>query len=486
MKQLQLRTENGSLAAFDFLTNAGLQLAPNSLSFAPEEGRDMKVVLPLGKVGDESDYLAADAALQAYRRLIDLYQQDMLLIDTPWLYWNTALEAEKRHFVREMRIIYPNSREASPLLRNGLAEVEVHLTVHFAGEDEDATNLATITLSARGNGKATLPDGYGATLNRISNLRIVSTGNAELEALARWKFWVGIRRPYYGFTNFTPEWDLPHSAGSIAGASVVSDATAIGGQYINCNMTSYPAYRQWRVTYLSDITSHGLDWVGSYRLLLRQRLSAANMAVSVQARWGYKNYTSAAFATVDVPGPYTPIQSGADVPTWNLMDLGSVQIPPGDFRGMLSQNPVTPPALDDAVGRFKIELWGELTDGSGNLHLDALYLVPDTNMVIVEGGQLKGEVDQVAVRTFEDDVIRAIANYQSEPYALGEAWVDTGLDVSPRAWGLPPEGGMLVFIGQSQVYNVATGPYHNNSTVLAQNFDLNFSVVPRWLSHSQS
>lgn len=473
-KQVQLRTQNGGLTTFNFLTNAGLQLRPNTLSFAPQEGQQMKVVLPLMTVGDETAYLAADAALQAYQRFISLYRQDVLLTDTPWFYWNTAEEATKRYYVHEMRLIYPNSREASPLLRNGLAQVEVHLLVHYAGESETAVDLDTITLSARGNGKATLPSGYGSTLNRISKLAIKSTANAELDLIVSWKFWLGIRRAYLGFGNFSPEWDLPYAGFG----TEVTDASGIGGKYLSFNLASSPSYSLRTRSYLTDITSSGLHWVGSYRLLLRQRLSAANMAVSVQARYGYRD------GTVDIPGPYTPVQSGSSGGTnWNLVDLGPVTIPPGDYRGMVSQNPITDPALNTAVGRFKVELWAELTSGSGSLHLDALYLVPDTNLLIIEGGQLKGSPDVITVRTYEDDTVRAIANFTADPYALGDTRIDTSIDPSPKAWGLPPEGGMLVFIGQST--RPTDTPYHNHSTI-TQSHDLDFSVIERWLSHSQA
>ena len=53
MRQVQLRTETGELAPFDFLADEGLQVRPNFLSLAAEEGRDMQVVLPMVKEGSE-------------------------------------------------------------------------------------------------------------------------------------------------------------------------------------------------------------------------------------------------------------------------------------------------------------------------------------------------------------------------------------------------------------------------------------------------
>jgi hypothetical protein len=476
MKQLQLQTQTDDLTPFDFLADEGLQLRPNTLSLDPEEGQDMKIVLPLIKVtDDEATYLASEALLKAYRRLVNLYRADPLLTETPWLYLNLATEAEKRYYVKEMRLVYPNSSDASPLLRSGNAYIEVQLLVHHAAENESSVvALDAVTLSARGNGKTTLPSGYGDTLNRISVASIVSTANPELDHLASWKFWLGIRRAYLGFSNFTPEWDLPY-AGT---GTNTADATAIGGNYLLFNMTGSPSYARKTTTHLRDITANCLHWIGTYRLLLRQRLSAANMSVSIQAKTGYKN------GNVDIPGPLTSISSDAAATNWNLVDLGQITIPPGDYRGMISANPITTPTLADAVGRFKIEIWAELTSGSGDLHLDALYLVPDTHLLIIEGAQLKGSPDTVTVRTFEDDAVQAISNYTSDPYALGESWIDTSIDHEAKAWGLPPEGGMLVFIGQST--RAGGTSWHNDSTNVPQNHDITLNVIERWLGHSEA
>lgn len=475
MRQLQFRTETGELNTFDFLADEGLQLRPNTLSLAPEEGQDMKIVLPLVKVTDDPlVYLASEGLLKQYRRLIMLYRTDPLFTETPWLYLNTTDEPDKRFYVKQMQIIYPNSREASPLLRNGIAYIEIHLLVHYAAENEDAVIvLDEETMSARGNGKVAVPSGYGDTLNRFPVVSIVSNGNAELDHLASWKFWLGIRRAYLGFSNFNPEWDLPYKGSG----TNTADATAIGGNYLLFNLAAAPNYALRTFTYLNDNTSSGRHWLGSYRLLLRQRLSASNMSVSVQAKYGYKG------GSVDVPGPLTSISSDAAATNWNLVDLGPVTIPPGDYRGMISANPLTPPDLDEAVGRFKVEIWAELTSGSGNLHLDALYLVPDNHLLIIEGAQLKGDVDTVTIRTFEDDIVQAISNYTSDPYALGESWIDTSIDHEARAWGLPPEGGMLVFIGQST--RSGGTAWHNDAANLPQNHTITLHLIERWLGHAE-
>ena len=55
MKQLKLRTETDDLAPFEFLADEGLQLRPNTLSLDPEEGQEIRIVLPLCKAtGDET------------------------------------------------------------------------------------------------------------------------------------------------------------------------------------------------------------------------------------------------------------------------------------------------------------------------------------------------------------------------------------------------------------------------------------------------
>ena len=472
MRQVQLRTETGELPPFDFLADEGLQVRPNTISMGMEEGRDGKVVLPLAKVGSEEQYLLSDQALHAYRRLIGLYRADPLRTETPWFYLNVETEAPKRFYVKAMQVVYPNSREGSPLLRSGMANVEVELTIHYAGENESATSISVGTMSAKGS-KATLASGYGSILNRIKKCTIVSAGDSEFENLASWKFWLGIRPEYLGFANFAPEWDLPYNGSG----TETTDASAIGGKYLLFNLAASPSYALRTYSYLTDITAYGRQWTGSYRLLLRQRLSAANMAVSIQARYGYKN------GNINIPGPLTSLSSGASGGTnWNLVDLGQVTIAPGDFRGMVSANPQTPPDLDTAVGRFKVEIWAELTSGSGNLHLDALYLVPDTNMIVVEGAQLKGGEGALVINTFEDDTIACISNFPSDPYALGEVWVDTSIDREPKAWGLPPEGGMLVFIGQST--QAGGTAYHNDSSNITQNHTLTLDVIERWLSYS--
>lgn len=474
MKQLQLRTENDGLPLFDFLADDGLQLRPNTLSLSPEEGQDMRVVLPLVKVGDDTEYLASESRLKAYRRLIAMYRSDPLLTETPWLYFNTTEEPDKRFYVKQMQLIYPNAREASPLLRSGIGYIELNLLLHYASESETSVvALNEVTLSARGNGKTTLPAGYGDTLNRLNVVSIVSNGNAEFDHLASWKFWLGIRRAYLGFANFNPEWDLPYKGSG----TNTADATAVGGNYLLFNLAAAPAYALRTYTYLNDNTSSGRHWLGTYRLLLRQRLSAANMSVSVQAKVGYKG------GSVDVPGPLTSISSDAASTNWNLVDLGQITIPPGDYRGMISQNPLTPPALDEAVGRFKVEIWAELTSGSGNLHLDALYLVPDMHLLVLEGAQLKGDVDTVTVRQFEDDLVLAISNYTSDPYALGESWIDTSIDHEAKAWGVPPEGGMLVFVGQS---TRGGGTAWHNDAGVPQNHTITMRLIERWLGHSEA
>lgn len=192
-----------------------------------------------------------------------------------------------------------------------------------------------------------------------------------------YKFWCGFRTDRYGDrANFVPNWGLHESANRDADTPLITDVSSVTAKAGYYTVTSFAADETLlrRVTIrVTDVTTDYSDQRGRFLVLLRAKNSAAG-TTRVRLADGIYNVTNPKLSQYRVQSR-VPITST----DWQLYEMGTVQFP---STGRLISG--TSYLQNVAMG-----IDAERIDGSCDLHMDSLFLIPiDEGFVYADGGDV--------------------------------------------------------------------------------------------------
>jgi len=174
------------------------------------------------------------------------------------------------------------------------------------------------------------------------------------------RLWVGIRSLHEGISGFEHIWELEDGTAG-TDTSSGADGTASGSSKMTCTFSTSTDLEERVSIELSDVVLSDYDHhVGRYLVLLRCKVGA-NTTCGVKMSYGMRDY-----ATIQQEEVYI------DHTDWLLIELGEIQIPPGDYRFVTSSGLT--------LSAFTISIEAERISGSGSLELDALCLVPSEHL----------------------------------------------------------------------------------------------------------
>lgn len=198
---------------------------------------------------------------------------------------------------------------------------------------------------------------------RLQGFEVFPSGIATIRYL-----WAGWRSSRNGIlANFQPLWSLYLSVYLLATAGdtvITADATTINGASrltVTFASTTAEAMRAFMRTLELGLPYMPDDQRGQFKVLLRAKMSDASTA---RVRLLYGTATASAFKTYKALN--ATLVSGT---SWFLYDMGIIKLPPMAQRsdGLL---------FDLIMDRVALAINAERVSGSGNLHLDALILIP--------------------------------------------------------------------------------------------------------------
>ena len=289
-----------------------------------------------------------------------------------------------------------------------------------------------------------IPGDVPARIGRM-DLRGVSGGGGPLT-----EFWIGFRTDRFGPPgNFWPIWDLANASGTLGTAtSRTADGTAHGANRLTV------AYQgnsdddmNTRITLTTDdITVNYDDQRGAYIILLRAKVTSGEWRVRLQD--GPEGAADATWRTQD--------RVSIDSTNWFIHELGTVRLPPQRWR------------VAECLQKYAMRVQAELVSGTGDLHLDALSLIPYAEGAIhlyINGTGVQysgGDLDPAKVRTYPNEDVEGWWYDASVPAA--------SIDVQALNWGLP--------VGDWG-YTVATAQRADSHT-LTDDVDMYLYLFPRW------
>lgn len=283
----------------------------------------------------------------------------------------------------------------------------------------------------------------GNAPGRIYALDIIGNTGGPLT-----EFWLGFRSdrlttPPGDRTDFEPLWECEDGAAG-TDTSSSADGTASGGSKMTCTFADETM--QPRVTVeLQDVVSAAQreSFQGAYQVLLRAKVTSSRIA-RVRLLSGYSSTNGWRI------GGRVRVNST----DWLLYSLGKVQMPP--FR--------TPEALGASyVDLFALRIEAESESGSGNLDMDALILIPQSEgAVYISGGSVQSGGGRIVFRQMPDG--------ESQVQSLNSSLrVDDQPEFSEERLGIPNGDVRMTFVAQRASLHV-----------LGDAASITLNYIPRW------
>lgn len=355
-------------------------------------------------------------------------------------------EGESHRQARVHQIVTETAGDGvlTPMLGRSAARVRVAIQHDAVWEDSGVTVISTTGVSTTG-GVWVIGNDAGSMAQRIRELVATSTYAGYLS-----KFWIGIRNLREGYQGFIPLWEA-ESGTNILDASDVSDGTASGGYRVSIDFgTSAAMAKRFTIRWGQVAGSYAHHIIGRYLVLARCKLSSSITEVAVDLRHGW-----AGFAGMESSAGITYLSavSNANLTNWNLIPLGTVQIPPTGNRDDL---------MSAEVEGCMLSVFAERMSAAGSLYVDCFILIPAEHLVVVSGASVGNAGGPLEIYTPTAD----------EPYALGKtaaAGLYGNVEYSFENWNYPRGGGILVLAAQEATQHA-----------LSVTCNLDGEIMPRW------
>jgi hypothetical protein len=401
--------------------------------------------------GSGATLLAAVGALEAFQEKARRWHNDPLADESVWLEWHAAGENTKRSLVYDLGVQYPASLGMAPLMPFGALAAQLTITRHPLWENVDTDTYTTPTLSCLGGQWALTPGAACTAPARIRKLILNGvSGSGPL-----YRVWVGIRPVYAGFTNFLSTWECEDSDALLGtDADRQTGGGASGGGWVRVTFATAAGSVKRLTIKVADVTSNYQDQLGHYQLLCRCKVDSGT-AVALDIRQGSAGMADADHV-VNEPAYITNT-------SWQLIELGRVQIPPSGWRAAHGNN--------DIVKSTQFQLWAERLSGTGYLHLDCLVFIPATHFVKVEGAAIQYQAGSPAPFTYPAEIITDENDTRTALAYLAATSPAAVLQPVDQEWYLPTDGGLLVLAAERQAEHV-----------LAEYVYPVMYTHPRWLS----
>jgi hypothetical protein len=180
-------------------------------------------------------------------------------------------------------------------------------------------------------------------------------------------FWAGFRSAnrHGTLANFVNRWECEAASALQTDAALAVNANAspgTGNSQVTVSFATSTSLVSRLYWLLSAISTNYNDMVGRYLVLLRCQNSDAATVNRVQL-------VTTTLTGREVYGPKRSVIEGGTGSTWQLVNLGILNIPLHDRR-------LTSFLAADAIRNQSINLYAQRVSGSGSLYLDCMMLVP--------------------------------------------------------------------------------------------------------------
>lgn len=455
---LVFRIEDDSAAViYDFLTNGNLRIVDGSWQTqSTRDGKKIETMLLISK--DTAANIRTDVAtLEDVLQDAVSYHTDKYRDSSYWFRWVTDGESAKRALIFDYELHpVPDSPVQprggfTPNLEAEASYYELAITRHAAFEENTAVIpvAGAQTVSCNG-GTWDLTGTSGGRLNgRIFRFYCLPSSSG----MSFTQFWAGMRLERRGLTTFDPLYECEDGFNRVD-ASDVADGTASGGDYVRVNFATDATMRP-RVSFQVDQGARDADdMIGSYKVLLRYKTSDSSTKTAVQLVSTFEIPPTSSSVPLP-PGNYGSIIYPTATTTYNLIELGNLEVTP--FPVKMAQD------LSLSIGNMYISIFAERIEGSGNLQLDSVILIPYEHYVAWDAG-LVNYLESAEVITDEADRTQAFRNSTSVIDGVGE--------VSKNNWVYPREGGYFVVAAQ-----------RDGQHVLADTVGVHIEVFKRWQTY---
>jgi hypothetical protein len=278
---------------------------------------------------------------------------------------------------------------------------------------------------------------------RIGYAKIEGTGAGTL-----YKFWMGFRTARYGIAaNFQPYWSLSKAAAfddDTTGGKTNPDNTARESCKTITTFATVTTLLRRATIRCSDVTSYPEDQRGTFRVLLRAKITGTAV---VRVRLADGMYAAAAFTSRQ--------RVSISSTSWQFYDMGSATVPvPGRFLTSAGQEANSAMGID-----------AELVSGSGDLEMDCLCMVPmSEGYVYADGGIVADNNDSLVASQLPEGGAIAIAYQSYTAFKTGNCTILKGL----------PVGAVYVMLCAQR----ETESYFDGSSSDA--VDIGLRYFPRW------
>lgn len=398
----------------------------------------------------DANILAAVNMIDELAEKCELWWSDTTYTASIWLEENAADETAKRALVQSITLAPITEGWFTPELGKVGAKYVCVIVRSAAWEVVTGPMTNDENISVLG-GTRVYSATYGSLPARIPIVNITSVNNATASTM-----WLGIRPTASGTSDFNPVWQF--ESGTLSGGAVVaSDSDNASPLGSTDNIITYAATSD--ETLFAGITmeqgrgstdSGSAHYLGDYTVLGRMKASTTD-GVRVRMTWGMAN------SARTYQNPYVFITET----DYHFYEFGNITIPP------FPRFPYT------ALGQFKVAFFAMCLGGTPTLTGDCIVLVPSTHYAKMTGLSMhEGSADVVKLITLEDGI-----NYATV-FSTTDANYDANVQLSTRDWGLPIEGGIVVFVSED-----STG----SSLVANENlFTVTLEYLNRYRTHADS
>ena len=308
----------------------------------------------------------------------------------------------------------------------------------------------------------------GSVVNGQVPSRIVETIITTVDPTLT-QVWLGWRSTDYGtLANFVPNWDFGDSTGTFINNT--ARATSVTGA-INTQVARWTpagtaeddAMLPRAVIEMSDLTSNYDDQHGTFKALLRCRMTAVNDEFRVKLSHGLFDGSTSTSGWATSKRVLIPGDAAAN--SFYYYDMGTVSLPPRTHAGEMGHF------------SFMVEAERTATAGGGNLEFDAVTMIPvNEGAIHFKGATISPVVpDQARIAVDIDDSI----SVSSGDLTGGTYFAQNNLEFTPyKNWTIPNASDvMLVAVAQQSDESDITDVVSVSVEILTRFLTLHGSVT---------
>lgn len=366
-----------------------------------------------------------DALAEALRARVERARE----VDLWWLHFALDGETEKRSLLYRGALAQraENAGVAGAFLKKGTMRANLQLDRQPFWESISGTTQSDTSVSADG-GTMSLTDPGGTAPARINLTHLAGAQEESNGPIGR--CWIGIRPEYNGLSAFEPVWACEDGTNGTDATDAGEPTAVTSNKVVVSFATDTSLVRRMFISVGDVLSSYGhlvtenTHYFGTYRVLVRARVTGATTC-GMEMRYGY-DATDANLKRYTAEYP--------DDTDWRYYDMGEILIPP--------EGPYATDAYNCAI-----HLFAERLEGSGNLELDCIMLVPAEHFMYLNDVEIQYHSGTTVTRG-----VRAyVTPYDVQRVALyvEEFSSDTSPEFSFPNWYLPAgEDSQLVFVGE--------------------------------------